>query len=316
MAAKTTLASKGWGNVPVIYKGAGVNSTIDAKLSKGSTEKGILTVKTYALDVGTNVNGENLKAAWGNSGYNTATIRDNFLSSFGAKDKKGNWYINGTATEQLQIDKLYPAMTNNIKLTEKTDARKQKNYKLEIRGGVLTKVNGTSLTSIKTSNPELYDALVGMKMVGSNKDATVFKTYAHQTGAALTEQDFKTLATKAKDIDNLSVGKGWYSEDSSNGVLIVTEYETVFELPISIGSGKIPMTVPGLATPINKNLLFTKMLPGYMQINYTIQSKDMGSGLGVVKSMVEHNTKADSAFGNKKVLYAVPNASTLDTFGY
>ncbi len=316
MAAKTTLASKGWGNIPVIYKGAGINNIIDARESKGSKDKGILTVKTYALDVGTNVNGENLKVAWGNSAYNTATIRDNLLAAFGSKDSSGKWVIKGTSTDKLQIDKLYPANTNNIMLTEKAGAARKTDYKLTVRGGILTEVNGIPVTSIKSSNPELYEALVGMRLIGANKDATVFKTYEHQAGAALIEQGFKTLAAKAKDIDNLSVGKGWYSEDSSNGVLIVTEYETVFELPISIGSGKIPMTVPGLATPVNKQLLFTQMLPGYIQINYSITSKDMGNGLGVVKSVVEHNTKADSAFGNKKVLYAVPNASTLDMLGY
>lgn len=300
--AKTKASSIGLGGNPVVHKGSGINISAEVKLNNSSAEQGILTVKTYALDVSSKV-----KNDWGNNAYNTSTINDTFLSKFGSK-QGGKWVFPAKANERLFVASS-PAFEgiskiNDIKYNEKSKSDKE--YKLTVRGGVLTHVDGTAISTIKTSNPDLYEALVAMRLVGTDKNTTILATFEHQTGKALTEQSFKDLAKTARGVDNLELGKGWYSEDST--VLVVREHTTVLNLPNVVFTDKIPMTVSGLQTPVNKQQFYSVMAKGHNIIRY-----EVGSNL---KSYFEHNTNKASSFGNQITSYGVPNVSISDTMGF
>ena len=299
--AKVTANKIGLGNAGVVHKGSGINTVFEVKNSKGSTQQGILEVRTYALDIQ-----QDLKTAWGNTSYNTSTINDNFLSKFGSK-QGGKWVFNAKATENLYIAST-PAFTGadkvvDIKYNEKSKIEKE--YRLTIRGGVVTHVNGTAIATVKTSNPDLYEALVGMKLVGGGKDLTVLSTFEHQAGKVLTEQKFIDLAKEARGVDDLSLGKGWYSEDST--VLIVKEYITEFSLPNTTFADKIPMTVSGLQTPVNKQQFYSTIAKGHHIVKYEVGNS--------IKAYFEHNTSKESPFGRAITSYGVPNVSITDTMG-
>lgn len=299
--AKTKANSIGLGSNPVVHKGSGINISAEVKLNNSSAEQGILTVKTYALDVSSKV-----KNDWGNNAYNTSTINDNFLSKFGSK-QGGKWVFPAKANERLFVASS-PAFEgiskiNDIKYNEKSTSNKE--YKLTVRGGVLTHVDGTAISTIKTSNPDLYEALVAMRLTGVSKDQSVLATFEHQTGKALTEQKFKDLAKSARGVDNIELGKGWYSEDST--VLVIKEYTTVLNLPNAVFTDKIPMTVSGLQTPVNKQQFYSVMAKGHNIIRYEVGS--------TIKSYFEHNTNKASGFGNQITSYGVPNVSISDTMG-
>ncbi len=297
--ARATANKIGLGNVPVINKGSGVNTVFEIKDTKGSTKQGVLEVRTYALDIQ-----NDLKTAWGNTSYNTSTINDNFLSKFGSK-QGGKWVFNAKATEKLFIASS-PNFTGaevvqNPKFSEKSKSEKE--YKLTVRGGVLTHVNGTPIATVKTSNPNLYEALVGMKLVGVSKDQSVLSTFEHQTGKSLTEQIFKDLAKTVRGVDNLELGKGWYSEDST--VLVIKEYITELTVPNTAFSDKIPMTVSGLQTPMNKQQFYSIIAKGHNILKYEVGSN--------IKVYFEHNTSKESDFGKAITGYGVPNVSITDT---
>ena len=299
--AKVKANQIGLGGNPVVHKGSGINISAEVKLNNSSAEQGILTVKTYALDVSSKV-----KNDWGNASYNTSTINDTFLSKFGSK-QGGKWVFPAKANERLFVASS-PAFEgiskiNDIKYNEKSKSDKE--YKLTVRGGVLTHVDGTAISTIKTSNPDLYEALVAMRLVGTDKNTTILATFEHQTGKALTEQKFIDLAKSARGVDNLELGKGWYSEDST--VLIIKEYTTVLNLPNVVFTDKIPMTVSGLQTPMNKQQFYSVIAKGHNIINYEVG--------GSIKAYFEHNTSSESPFGSKITSYGVPNVSISDTMG-
>lgn len=307
--ARTRATQIGLGNSPVIYKGSGLTTNFDVKRVEGSTDKGRLTVKTYALDIANN----DLKSAWGNSGYNTDTINTNFLNS---------WTFRGTATHKLEVavpngtNVAYtgPEVRNPLEYTRRGNTTTT-NHALTIRGGVVTHVGGTAIATVRTSNPALYEALENMRLVGPNRDQTVLATFEHQRGDALTEQRFVDQAALVRNgINNLAVGRGWYSEDTT--VLVVREYTTLYDLPISMFTDKIPMTIKGLETPANKQNFFNTMSLGYTILNYTIESSDMGAGLGRVKSIMEHNSRVGGSFGRVTRDYGVPNVTVNDTIGF
>lgn len=300
--AKQTANVSGIGNKPVIHKGSGLTITSEVKKSSTSNERGHLVVKTFALDLA-----DSVKNSWGNGGYNPSIVNNNFLSLFG-KVEGGKWVFQAEATEKLEIGNTYtgPVVKNGVKYTEKS--KNEKTHTLTLRGGTLTHVNGTPINTVKANNPTLYEALEGMKLVGS-KESTVLSTFEHQTGKALTENSFKDLAKTARNgVDNLEVGKGWYSEDST--VLVVKEYTTVLEIPTTGFTDKIPMTVKGLETPVNKMQFYTKIEKGHSIVRYSIK----GSSL-VSESYFEYNSKIGDKFGNKEVNYGVPNVSISDTTG-
>lgn len=299
--AKQTANAVGIGNKNVVHKGSGITVNTDITRTNNTQDRGQLIVKTYALDVV-----DTVKTAWGNAGYDTSAINNNFLASFG-KIENGKWVFPAVGTEKLLVDELYtgPIKTNELKYTEK--GRESRVYKLTVRGGVLVYVDSIAIGTVKTSNPALYEALEGMKLVGANKDATVLATFEHQTGKALTEQGFKDLAKVKKGIDNLEIGKGWYSEDST--ALIIKEYTTIMELPKTGFTDKIPMTVKGLETPVSKTDYYKKMGRGYSIVRYSIK------GSMISESFMEYNSKTGESFGKKEILFGVPNVSISDTGG-
>lgn len=325
-----TAANKlGQSNKQVAYKGSPVNTTFNVKRSENSTDKGILTVKTYALDLNTNKNGVNVKTAWGAGSYSPLAIHNKFIAAWNG--------FKGTSTERLEIQssKLYTGAnkTQTVSLTAKTYGGKtyvEFTHELIVRGGVVIGVrlqdkdnNSYSVVSIetlKTKDANLYEALVGMKLVGSKQD-TVFKGFEHQTGAQLTEDKFISLANQAKQSldgltsNNLVKDKGWYSEDST--VLIVKEIISNYEIPSISYSDKISLSVAGLETPINKNDFFSTLGKGHTFINYTFNSSDLSSinsGLkGSQKVFFEHNSRTGSSFGKINVDYLVGNVSVTDT---
>ena len=304
--AKVTANKIGLGSLPVALKGSNLSTSFDVKKSKNSNEKGTLTVKSYALDIADN----SLKSSWGNSSYNSKASHDTLLSNF-------NNFSKGTATEQLDIavpngtNSAYtgPKVTN--KLSYKIKDSKTQKLTLTVRGGVLTEVDGKSLASIKSNNKELYDALVGMKLVGS-KDTTVLKTLLSGAGDKLTEATFATLANKTRGISDIKSNSGWYFEDSTT--LCIYEYVTTYTLPLSGFPDKIPMSIGNyLKTPIDKTKFFSEMSKGYNILNYTMTSKDLGTGLGTVKVYFEHNSRTDSTYGAKEPAYGVGNTTVNDS---
>lgn len=327
--AITAARKMGETNKQVAYKGSPINTTFNMKRSEGSTEKGILTVKTYALDLSTNKNGVNVKTTWGAGSYSPSAIHNKFLTAWDG--------FKGVATERLEIQssKLYTGAnkTQPVSLSQKkynSEISVEFAHELIIRGGTVIGVrlqdkdnNSYSVVSIealKTKDANLYEALVGMKLVGTKAD-TVLKGFEHQTGAQLTEDKFITLANQAKQnldgltSNNLAKDKGWYSEDST--VLVVKEIITNYELP-SIGvSDKISLSVAGLESPINKNDFFNVLGKGHTFINYTFNSADLktiNAGLkGSQKVFFEHNSRTGNIFGKINTDYLVGNVSVTDT---
>lgn len=326
----TTAARKlGEANKQVAYKGSPVNTTFSVKRSEDSTDKGILTVKTYALDLNTNKNGVNVKTAWGADSYNPLAIHNKFVSAWSG--------FKGTSTERLEIQSasLYTGAnkTQSVSLNTKTYGGQSVTtftHELIVRGGVVIGVrlqdkenksySVVSVETLKTKDANLYEALVGMKLVGSKQD-TVLKGFEHQTGAQLTEDKFITLANQAKqNVDglasnNLGIGKGWYSEDTT--VLVVKEYITNYEVPSIAYSDKISLSVKGLESPINKNDFFSVLGKGHTYINYTFNSLDLSSinsGLkGSQKVFFEHSSRTGTLFGKINTDYLVGNVSVTDT---
>lgn len=304
--AKSTASAIGLGNLPVANKGGVGNISFDVKKSSSSNDAGELVVKSYALDISDN----SLKSSWGNGSYNAKDAHNELLNKFGKFSK-------GTASENLDIavpngkNSTYagPVVKNNI--TYKQKSTNAIDHKIVVRGGVVTEVDGKSLSAIKGSNPELYEALEGMKLVGSE---TVFKTMLSKAGSKLTESNFATLANKARGTKDIKTDAGWYFEDTT--VLVVREYVTTYTLPISQFPEKIPMSVKGLETPTNKMNFYNTMSKGYVNLNYTMTSADLGTGLGKVKVYFEHNSRVGGAFGSNKPSYGVGNVSVTDsTFG-
>ena len=303
---KATKQAKaiGLGGNPVYAKGTvlGVNNSV--KESKDSKNAGLLTVKSYALDI----DNDTLKSTWGNEDYNPKATHTSLLSSF-------NNFSSGTATEKLEIavpngtNVAYTGATVKNKLSYKEKDNTTVKHTLTVRGGVLTEVDGKSLSTIKSSNKELYSALEGMRLIG-NKDETVLKTLLSTAGDKLTEGTFATLANKERGVSDIATGKGWYFEDTTT--LVVMEYTTTYELPISGFTDRIPMTVKGLETPINKAQFFNKISKGYNVLNYTMTSKSI-TGLGAVKVYFEHSSRTGSDFGPKEPAYGVSNTTTLDS---
>lgn len=327
--AITAARKMGETNKQVAYKGSPVNTTFNVKRSENSTDKGILTVKTYALDLNTNKNGVNVKTAWGAGSYSPLSIHNKFVAVWSG--------FKGTSTNKLEIQssKLYTgaSKTQPVSLTTKTYGGKTSvefTHELIIRGGTVIGVrlqdkdnnfySVVSVETLKTKDANLYEALVGMKLIGSKQD-TVLKGFEHQTGAQLTEDKFITLASQAKQgldgltSNNLTKGKGWYSEDST--VLIVKEIISNYEVPSISYSDKISLSVAGLESPINKNDFFSTLGKGYTFINYTFNSVDLktiNSGLkGSQKVFFEHSSRTGNIFGKINVDYLTGNVSVTDT---
>lgn len=307
--ARVKANSLGLAGKNVIHKGAGANPSYKITKDKGTNTRGELIVKTYALDIANNT----VKTAWGNGGYSTKAVHEKYLSK---------WNMQGKTTSKLEVKVpngnavayTGPVKDNNIqylKIREEAD----KTYNLTVRGGVVTHVNGMTIAEVKTSSPVFYEALEGMRLVGANKDKTVLATFEHQTGKNLEEQKFVDMARGVRNgVNNLAVGKGWYSEDST--VLKVTEHTTVYGLPRAVMFGdKLPMTLRGLETPINKNLFYTNMSVGHTAMSFRVNSAPLGSGIGEIKSLYWITSRVASEHNDVTRDYGVPNVSITDTMG-
>ena len=329
--ALTTARSMGLGNLQVAYKGTALNTTFRVQRSAEDKDKmGILTVKTFALDLNTNKNGVNLKNSWSAGSYKPADYHNKFLTLWNG--------FKGQSTEKLEIDagRIYTGAEKHqnfalsvLKYNGKTVT--EFTHELIVRGGSVIGVklqdrntgaySVVGIDALKEKDAGLYEALVGMKLVDESKDKTVFKGFEHQTGAKLSEQKYLTLVNQAKKsldglvTDNLALNKGWYSEDTT--VLVIKEYVTNYNVPSVSYSDKISMTVPGLETPANKAQFFSVMGKGHTYLKYRISGIDLSSvSAGLTKKAevyFEHSSRTGSPFGKMNVDYLVPNVSITDT---
>ncbi len=318
--AFATAKSMGLGNRQTTYKGAPVNTTYNMIREEGSKNTGILTLKTFALDIK-----DNVKSDWGNSGYNSLKYHNDF---------KGKWTMNGLATANLEVDAngtltKGATKTKDISLSVKKYGSSDTTtfeHELIVRGGSVVgvkymdrnskAVSVLTIAQLQTKDSALYDALVSMKLVG-NKNDTVFVGFEHLKGVELTEQKYVDLVNQAKlskdgiTTNNISVGNGWYSEDTT--VLVIKEYVTNYNVPTTTFSDKLSLSLNGLQTPTDKNQFFSKLGKGHSLINYTFKSGNIGFGLNATKVYFEHNSRLGSEFGKKNVDYLVGNVSVLDT---
>lgn len=328
--ATTKAKSLGLSHLQVAYKGTALTTSFKVQRSEDETNKtGMLTVKTFALDLSTNKNGVNLKSAWGANSYKPADYHNKFLTLWNN--------FKGKSTERLEIEssRLYKGAERNqsfslqvMKYNNKTVS--EFTHELIVRGGSVVGVrlqnrntgaySVVSISDLKTKDAGLYEALVGMKLVGT-KSNTLFKYFEHQTGARLSEQKYIDLANAAKQTldgiatKNLAMNKGWYSEDTT--VLVIREYVTNYSVPSVSYSDKIAMSVQGLETPANKAQFFSVMGKGHTYLKYNIDSTDLSSLDSELRQTTqvyfEHNSRTGSAFGNKNVDYLVANVSVTDT---
>lgn len=329
--AITAARSIGEATKQVLYKGGSVNTQFNVMKSATENQKGLLTVKTFALDFE-----DSVKAGWGNGGYSSQAAHDTLVSNINSK-------ATATATEKLLVDS---PNYNNIDYTGAIKTLTTEKYQIKsysgntvttftheliVRGGVVIGVklqdrstNGYSLVSItdlKTRDVALYNAILGMNLYNESIDRskTVFSTFEHATGDVLQEPDYATkLASARSSVDGLATpsysgvsgSTGWYSEDST--VLVIKEYVTNYDVPSISFSDKLSMSVKGLESPVNKNDFFSKLGKGYTYLKYDLPIK---SGAGDTSAYFEFTSFAGDTldFGQQNVDYLVPNASVSDT---
>lgn len=345
--ARTKAGSLGLGNLPVLYKGAPVNSTFKVYREEGNNTAGIMTVKTFALDIDTNKVSYN---DWGNSSYSGATLSEHnkLLKSL---DNVGK----ATVTEKLLIDSPgygsldytggtktsssnaytkvdYSSQSNKVKDYNNKNTICELKHKLIVRGGQVIGVElqnrntlgytKYTMAQLKNSGDPLYEALLNMNLYdeSNNRNNTVLSTFEHKTGDTLTEGTYATmLAQTRQSVDGIATpdnakvteGSGWYSEDST--VLVVKEYISNYTVPSIAVSDKISLQVNGLQTPVNKNDFFNTLGKGYLYLKYDLP---ISTPAGNANAFFEFTTlPGDSldSFGKQGVNYLVPNVSVTDT---
>ena len=345
--AKTKAGSLGLGNLPVLYKGAPVNSTFKVYRDSNLNKAGIMTVKTFALDIDTNKVSYN---DWGNNSYNGATLGEHnkLLSKIDTVGK-------ATVTEKLLIDSPgygsldytggvrtsasnaytkvdYSSQSNKVKDSNGKYTVCELKHKLIVRGGQVIGVefqNRNNLTytkytmaQLKTSDAALYDALVGMNLYNPSNDRTqtVLSTFEHKSGDSLTEDTYATmLASARQSVDGIatpsnaavSTGSGWYSEDST--VLVVKEYITNYTVPSIAVSDKISLQVNGLQTPVDKNQFFSAMGKGYLYLKYDLPISTPAGNANAYFEFTTISGDGLDSYGKQGVNYLVPNVSVSDT---
>ena len=345
--AKTKAGSLGLGNLPVLYKGAPVNSTFKVYRDSNLNKAGIMTVKTFALDIDTN---KVSYSDWGNNGYNGATLGEHnkLLSQIDTVGK-------ATVTEKLLIDSPgygsldytggvrtsasnaytkvdYSSQSNKVKDSSGKYTVCELKHKLIVRGGQVIGVEFQNrntlgytkytMSQLKTADAALYDALVGMNLYNPSNDRTqtVLSTFEHKAGDSLTEDTYATMLASARqsvdgiatpDNAKVSTGSGWYSEDST--VLVVKEYITNYTVPSIAVSDKISLQVNGLQTPVDKNQFFSAMGKGYLYLKYDLP---ISTSAGNANAYFEFTTISGDgldSYGKQGVNYLVPNVSVSDT---
>jgi len=284
--AKQLANKKGQPNKPVVYKGSSIVTSFETD--------GNLELKTYALDIGASA----LKSKWNpSSTYSTDSINDDFLSRYARKNETSDkWEVSLKAESKLKIGgQEYGGQSK--KLIADQVSTNVKEHTLEIRGGKLVSVDGNS--NLETLPGVLKGALQNMHILG---DENIFNAFEQNGGEKLTEQTFADMSKAVRGSDDIAVGKGWYSEDST--ILVVREYTNTFKLPSLQTTDKVPMEIPGLQAPINKNLFFSKGERGHSVLRYKIKGAEMTYDSSLAKPFG----------GDKNVGYIVGNASILDTF--
>ncbi len=285
--AKALASRLGANGKGVLYKGSAITTNFQTK--------GQLELKTFALDIGAT----SLKNAWNPSTtYSTDKINEEFLSRYATKKSDGTWEVTLNAEGKLKINGVeYGGKKKAIKLKQKS--RNVVEHTLLVRGGKLVAVDGNyDLNSLPQG---LKEALAKMHIstpVGQN----IFNTFENGTGAKLTEQKVADLINAVRGTNDLATGKGWYAEDTT--ILVVREYTNSFELPSYLYTDKVPMQVPNLETPINKNEFFSKGYIGYTKLTFRL-----------IDSFMEYDSSQIKPFGGKhEKSFVVGNVSVLDTF--
>ena len=234
----------------VLYKGGPVNTTFQMYRDSGADKKGILTVKTFALDIKTNSNGVNVKNEWGNSGYDSKQSHTSLLNAI---DNTGRANVSEKLLVDSPIGNSYDRVvdyTGAIKslTSDKYNRVKYKagsvggsledngtvtvfEHELVVRGGqvigvyLMNRSSGnqtiTSISDLKNRDVALYNALLNMNLYneGNDKSQTVLSTFEHKTGDTLTEPKYAEDLQKARQ-----------SVDTKNGINLSTpDNAKVFE---------------------------------------------------------------------------------------
>jgi hypothetical protein len=315
----------------IIYKGAAANTAFRVYRDKdylSNNSKGILTVKTYALDFADKdkTNNIDVKAEWGNSAYDSLKQHTTLINSIKDGTNKAD------TTEKLLIDspnfgnldytggvRSQKSGTYNLIKYSNSNAVDGGNgvefeHKLIIRGGHLIGVviqdratlnYGTpiKIEDLETMKNEeaLYNAIVNMNLYSKDKikNKTVFSTFEHKVGKASNdpESDYAAMLHDArKTMDGIDTptyakvenGQGWYSEDTT--VLIIKEYVSNFEVPSISYSDKISMSVNGLNTPANKTQFFNTLGKGHTYLKYNLPVTSPYAGVPNVNAYFEYTS--------------------------
>ena len=259
---------------------------------------------------------DSVKNSW-NPGttYSATNIRDAFISKVATKDATGKWVVDAKGYENLKIsNKDFGVIEQNVKYPE--TATNEITHYLVVRGGKLLSVDGDKnyKTTLPTSNPKLWEALVGMGLTDDTDN--VFGSFVRNGGRKLNEPIFATLANAVRGINDLANDKGWYVEDTTQ--LVVREYVTEFKLPHAMFPDKLPMTVNGLNSPMDKNQFYSQGATGHTKLKFSVMTKgsmnpyETTPGTPVDVYMM-HDSSVDGQYGNKTTDYIVPNVSVLDT---
>ncbi|MNV33970.1 hypothetical protein D3C71_1253690 [compost metagenome] len=270
----------------VVYKGSPV--AVNHELI------GDLELKTFALDIGASY----LKSTWNPATtYSTDPINEEFLTRHAVKNPSGTWSVTFDAEGKLLVGSEGTEYAGQKdKLTVEQRSVNVTEHILVIRGGKLHSVDRNShLSSLSTS---LTEALVNMKIAG---DDNIFNNFERGKGAALSEGNFASLGNALRGTSDLTVGSGWYNEDTS--VLVVREYTNTFTLPHYMYSDKIPMEITGVSTQSDKTKYFSEGKLGYLRMTYKL-----GESFLTANTLTGEFTAQDPK-------YIIPNVSVLDSFG-
>lgn len=283
-----------------VSKGASVG--VKAVFNKGSALTssykigGNFRVKTYAIDV----NSANLKSNWQISGYSAANESKNFLESFATRTSTGGYNVDLSAKEELNIlNNLYSGVNQSIMAS--SEGTSSTEYKLTVRAGEITAING--YTNWQSKYPDLVPVVEKMKLNHSG----VFGVFASGAGDELTESNFERLSKAVREnSDSISVGNGWYSEDTT--VLSLYVYTTEFEIPDMLFANKIPQSVSGLGTPQNKDLFYNKVAPSGLVLDIVLDGRSSG-----VNFAIHYDSLVGGKYSEPLKLFGTANVSVLDT---
>lgn len=273
--AKILAGNLGAGGKQVILKGSAVNTSFDID--------GVATAKVYALDIQSPS-----KQVWNpGTSYSADKVNEAFLGKFATKNSNGSWTAKVDKEGKLKINGIEYGSnkaTDNITATTTSTS-----YNLTIRGGKLVSINGVPLSAYSS---DFKDVLEKLGLTGSSSILNVFE---HGAGAILDEQNIADLASYVRGSSDIAVGKPWYTEDCTT--LVIKEYTTTFNLPRAhMFSDKIPMNIPGIESPVDKNLFYTKGFAGHTALRLSLPL-----------------AKFDFDDSNSNIDYVIPNVSILDS---